>query len=145
MVTELDIGGSWDLYLYLTQGSKRLGGFASPGNGLKPPRFTGALTAIMEYELRELVKAASANEDAFVVVRRLLESGTPLVRAEIDWLVAPGTGDAIVTYHVTDEVQRHLAAFKTLQRDSGGVKKRNGHLASSGSLAPHPLNALAGA
>jgi hypothetical protein len=84
----------------------------------------------MALDLRQLVQLSSTNEDVSIEVRRLLESGVPLVRAQIDWLAAPGTGDAIVSYEVTDEVKRHLAALHALNRNAGTHKKADRHKTS---------------
>jgi hypothetical protein len=110
-----------DLYLYLTQKRQKV----SPQRGLPRCRVTGVTTALLVHDLQQLARLGE--DDGFVVVRRLLESGAPLIRAEVQWLTTPGTGDCIVMYEVTDEVQAHLAAFRALNGNPRGRQHCYGH------------------
>jgi hypothetical protein len=116
-----------NLYTWLTEKA----GKVSPRRDLPQCRVTGVTTSLLVHHLKELAK--SGEDDGFVVVRRLLESGTPLIRAEVQWLTTPGTGDCIVMYEVADEVQAHLAALRvrTLNGNPRGRQHRYGHRKTS--------------
>jgi hypothetical protein len=127
-----------NLYTWLTEKA----GFLSPHKGLPRFRVTGVTTAILVRHLEELARLGE--DDGFVVFRSLLESGTPLIRAKVQWLTTPGTGDCIVMYEVSDEVQAHLAAFRvrTLNRNPRGRQHRYGHRKTSLSSPQSHLGGL---
>jgi hypothetical protein len=103
-----------------------------------------AMTTLLARDLRKLVELASTDDDGLVVLGRLFDGSTPLIRAEIDWLSATATGDFIVRYEVSEQVKAHLAAFRAraFDRYSRRVVDGNGHspAPSGGGLTMTPLS-----
>jgi len=63
-------------------------------------------------DLREIVALLPENDDLAIEVRRLIDRGTPLLRAKVDRPVAEATGRLIVRYEIADELKVHLAAAR---------------------------------
>jgi hypothetical protein len=80
-----------------------------------------ALLMIAYAELRSLLRFS----DGLIELRRLIDEGTPLLRANIDRLAAGETGNIIVRYEVCEPLKVFLAAMRA--RNGQPNKIESGH------------------
>jgi hypothetical protein len=64
----------------------------------------------------------SRSPDGLVELRRLIDEGTPLLRANIDWLSAAETGDLIARYEVCEPLKVFLAAIRARNRQADEIE-----------------------
>ena len=75
-------------------------------------------------EFDELISLARDDIDLANAVRDFLESGLPIVRADIDNCSASPTGDRVFTYHLPDHLQVLVAAARARKFDPVDVPAR---------------------
>jgi hypothetical protein len=66
----------------------------------------------------------STDRHSFVVVCRIFESVTPLIRAQVERLVTPKTAHRLIRDQVGKTIQKNIAAVGTLDRNTDTLKKR---------------------
>ena len=65
--------------------------------------------------------------DAFIIISRLIDSCAPLIRVDKDWLSASHAGYSVIRDEITDEIELHVSAFEAFDRNAGGIQKRHRH------------------
>ncbi len=75
-------------------------------------------------EFDELISLARDDIDLANAVRDLLESGLPIVRADVDNLTTSPTGDRVFTYHLPDELKVLVAAARARKFDPVDIPAR---------------------